>query len=387
MSPIMPVELSVLLASLLATLLGSTTVAAQPPATTELQSHAPKLERGYLRVQGVDRTRLVEALALRVPHLPLVAFDAATGIDSDVTVAFIDVQPASLEPGSEPRKLLLTIVISDGRAFDRRVETGDDDEETIRLLASTAANLLLAVEAGTVVADRGDVPIPSAAGSVCPPCERPLPPSCPPATEIVGPKTVAEPVQAATPAPRFELGPVVAAMTTLGLGAPAQADRYAAAGAQLGLHGRLPRGAFFGVELRAMGRGEVVGTSMARLRTAFGAGYELRRGAWALGASLWGTVEPWWIRGAPVDPPPRPLWGLAVRLTPSFHRSGLAGGTTALAVGPLLELAASASLSERGAEVGLVVVREQGVERSRLRVGGVELSMGLGATVWFGLPR
>jgi hypothetical protein len=383
----MPAGPAVLLASLFATLLLAPTSVGDPSDTTELRSPAPKLERGYLRVQGIERAPLVEALALRVPHLPLGAFESSTKIEPGASVAFIDVRREPVEPGSGQLSFMLTIVISDGRAFDRRIETGADDEEINRLVASTVANLLLAIEAGTVAADRGNVALPAPAASARPPCECPTPPGCPATTEVARPVEPVEPRGSATSSPRFELGPSVAAVAVLGLGTPTQADRFAAAGAQVGLHGRLPRGAVLGVELRAIGRGEGAGTSMARVRAALGGGYELRRGTWSLGASLWATVEPWWFRGAPIDPPPRPLFGLAARLTPALHQPRLAGGAMALAIGPVLELAASASLAGGRPSVELVVVREGGQERNRLRVGGLELSMGLAATLWFGLPR
>jgi hypothetical protein len=81
------------------------------------------------------------------------------------------------------------------------------------------------------------------------------------------------------------------------------------------------------------------------------------------------------------------LWGLAARLTPALHRPRLAGGAMALTIGPVLELAASASFVGGTPSVELVVVSEAGRERSRLRAGGIELSTALAGTLWFGLPR
>jgi hypothetical protein len=382
----MPAGLAALLVPLLAALLVAPASGGEPPGATELRSPAPRLERGYLRVQGIELEPLVDALALRVPHLTLEAFDASTKLDPEASVAFIDVRREPTEAGSDQLSFMLTIVISDGRAFDRRIVTRADDEEIERLVATTAANVLLAIEAGTVAADRGNVPMP-AAEPACPACECPAPPACPPATDVAPPAGPVEPGPAIAPPPRFELAPAVAVMTVLGLGAPTSADRFASAGAQLGLYGRLRQGAFVGFELRAIGRGADAGTSMTRLRTALGAGYELRRDTWSLGASLWATVEPWWFRGAPIDPRPRPLWGLAARLTPAWHRPRLARGALALTIGPVLELAASASWAGGGPSVELVLVRDAGVERSRLRAGGLELSTGLSATLGFALPR
>lgn len=350
---------------------------AEPVATDHSDPRA-QLERGYLRVEGHERDPLVEALILRVPHLAFEPFEAA-GAEPTSAAAFVDVRRRSSEPDAEVVVFSLTIVVSDGRAFDREVQTRREDEETTRLLASTAANLLLAIEAGTVEADRGDVPLPTVAVAVaCPACECPAPPSCPSSD---APRETVPAVSEPGP-PRLEIGPVVRASSVLGLGAPQVADRFAAAGATLGVHARLPRGAFFGAELRGAGRGSTEEVSLARLRVALGAGYRLRRGAWSLGASAWATVEPWWVRGGDVEPLPLPQWGVAGRLSPSLFVPDLAQGRLALSVGPVIELSASGSLTSAGSGIGLVVIREDDEDRDQLRVGGVELSTGFSLTLW-----
>lgn len=353
---------------------------AEPAPSAEVETAEPRLERGVLRVEQIDRAAFVEALALRVPHLRLEAMGEGTAPSPDESVAFVDLRPAGAPAEDGTRRFVLTIVVSDGRAFDREVDVGADETEPTRLLASTVANLLLAIEAGTVRADRDDVPLPTLEPAP-PPCECP-PPSCPP-TDQPSETGPAEPTPA--PASRLELAPVVAVSSVLGLGAPALADRFAAAGGAAGLHARLRRGAFFGTELRLSGRGHASGPRLLRLRVALGAGYRLRRGPLSLDASLWGTVEPWWVRGAPVDPPPRPLWGLAARVSPALWIPELGDRPLALRVGPVVELATSGSFGEEGAVAGSVVIRDGAGALGRLRVGGLELTTGLSASLWFGV--
>lgn len=379
--------LATLLHSVLASLLATTPAmaAATPEPVAAAPAEPARLQRGFLRVEGLpapQRAELVEALVLRVPHLAFEPFEAAAGAELGNGVAFVDVHPVLGADGSPEPGFDLTIVVSDGRAFDRRVQSGADDGETVRLLASTVANLLLAIEAGAVEADRGDVPLPTPATPPPAACEH----ECPAAPVCPASPSAPAAAPASTP-PWIELGPTLSFVTITGLGQPASADRFAAFGAGVGVHARLRRGAFVGVGLRTAGRGATAGNRVVRQRVALGAGYELRRDGWSLEASLWGTVEPWWLVGAPIDPAPRPQWGLVARLVPSLHRTGVAGGRMALSVGPTLELGASAALGG-GGQIGLVVVTNADAEvLRRLRVGGLELSTGLGATLWFGLPR
>lgn len=398
-------RLASVLAPLIAAVLAAPPAVAAPsrePATGSSEAagtrEPARLQRGYLRVTGVPRGELVDALALRVPHLAFEPFEAAAGGSVGEGVAFVDLRaiaaPGSTDaepadggpsrspgPGAPPEGFSLTIVVSDGRAFDRVIQAGADDRENVRLLAGTIANLLLAIEAGTVREDRGDVPLPTPEPAG-PGCER----ECPPAPVCPAPTTEPAP-EPARPAPlRIELGPAISLLTITGLGEPAAADRFAGFGGSVGVHARLRRGAFMGVALRTAGRGEAAGVRLVRQRIAVGGGYELRRDGWALEASLWGTVEPWWIVGAPVDPAPRPQWGLVARLAPSFHRARLADGRMGLSIGPVIELGASAALGGGRPSVGLVVVREGDDVRSMLRVGALELATGLSATLWFGVP-
>ncbi len=359
----------------------------QPRASEAEPAKTPgvRLEQGYLRVRGHERAPLVDALTLRVPHLAFEPFEAAAASPVSSPIAFVELQREPTVSDPDAVAFVLTIVVSDGRAFDRRVETRRDDDEIDRLLASTVANLLLAIEAGTVEADRGDVPLPAPVAPTCPAvpeCECPEPPACPVPVE--------RPVEPETPVtvvpPRIEVGPVIGVSSILGLGEPASADRFAGAGATLGVHARLRRGALFGLEFRGAGRGTSSGIGLARTRFAVGAGYRLRRGAWSLGGSLWATVEPWWARGGEAEPEPSPSWGLAARISPALVVPGLAGDRLGLAIGPTLELATSASFTDDGLQTSLVTLESEGQTVSQLRVGGVELSTGLSVTLWFG-PR
>ena len=374
-----------MLAALLAALVAAPAPAsaeAADPAAPETQTDAARtvLTRGYLRATGTSRDDLVEALVLRVPHLGFEPFEAATDPTSEGLAAFVELH-LETEP-ADPEMVVfgLTIVISDGRAFDRRIEARPDDQETSRLLASTTANLLIAIEAGTVEPDRGDVPIP-VAEPVCPTCECPQPVVCP----VPEPAPEPEPEPEPAPPPRLELGLAAYPSTVLGLGRPEQADRFAATTATVGLHGRLRNGAFFGAEFRMGGRREPAGGALLRFRAALGGGYHLRRGSWSLGASAWATIEPWSFQGAELDPAPAPLFGIAARLQPALVVPRVGDRPLTLTLGPVFEMAGSAMFDGRP-EVGLVTVAADGVDISNTRVGGAEFTTGFFATLWFGLP-
>lgn len=352
---------------------------------TEVADPAPAadLARAYLRSQGVDADALQAALRLRLPSLPFAPLAAASAeaTQPDTLAAFVQIERTPPGLDDTTAAFALTIVISDGRAFDRTLTVDLEQEDPARVLASTTANLLIAIEAGTVAPDRGDAPIP-VAPVACPPCECPQPPTCP----VVTPAAPTKPTPSKDPPPpppRLTLGPTVAIGTTLGLGVPRGADRFAAAGLTTGLHLGLRRGAFFGGELRVAGRRSPVGGGTTRLRVALGAGYRHQRGPWSIGASAWATVEPWWWVGGELDPAPLPMLGLAARLTPALRLPQVGQRPVAISIGPILELAASANLGHHTSASAIAVQDADSPTEYFIRVGGFELNTGLGTTVWF----
>ncbi len=378
-----------LLGSLAAALAGSLTaafvVAPSPPtqgATAPSAAKNPdasRVSRGYLRASGVDGDALLEAVALRVKSARWAHFgpDAASADDGLTAVVQLGRQDPALQSYE------LTIIVSDGRAYDRPIDTrGIEDKERVRLVASNVANLIAGLEAGTVAPDRSDVPLPEPSPAVvCPevppcPAPQPLPEAAP---------TPSPPAPATVPAVA-ELSVYGGLPVVLGLGAPADADRFSAWGGTVGVALRLRRGATVALDIRPGGRGTLGGVRLVRGRIGVGAGYTFRRGAFELSALGLAVVEPWVVR---VD------GARAVFVAGSAQRRLVLGGAahlapglrvelrrTALRVGPFGELSFSGSAAG-GFAVPRVVLPSE--EASRIRIGGLEAVVGMQVAVWFRL--
>lgn len=342
----------------------------QPPGTA--RNHVEVLR---VRTAGVDAALFATELALRVPGAQIVAHDAASAaVDSMV---FVD-----LQPGDSPRVFTLTLVTSDGRAYDRTIDADPTSSpaDVVRLLAGNVANLVSAIEAGTATADRQDVAIP-------PPVVPPPPcPVCPPPMATPRPEPPPLPVPARPPP--LEIGVGLTPAAVLGLGEPADADRFVGAGGGAAVWLRHRTGIVVGAELRALGRRSPLGVAVARLRVGPALGYAWRTGGFELAATAALTIEPWWVRAgghaSDVGDPTgasrrrRPLLGGAVAVIPAhrFERAGVG-----VRIGPRLELAASSAVGDRG-RVAALLVDERGTLRTVGRLGGLELALGLDVTVW-----
>lgn len=346
---------------------------------------APRIELARLRVRDVDAQGLEAALALRLPDVKLVPHDRqAPAVAADALAVFVDVGRAPT-----PDAFALTIVVSDGRAYDRviAVEPGAPDDDVTRLLASHVGNLVSGIEAGTARPDRENVPMPVAPVEPVEPPRCPTPPPAKPCPERAEPTT---PV----PPPNIELGVDGTAVATIGLGRPGDSDRFAAWGGGTGLHLRHRSGASVLVDVRVSGRALPFDLRMVRARVALGVGYVLRVRSFELESTVAFTVEPWFLRhdgaassfadrnGSGRDA--KPMLGGFVRLVPG-HVFRLKEDLH-LRIGPRFELGASSALGDRGRVAQLQIVRDDTrVEAGR--VGGVELSLGLDVTLWMGLRR
>lgn len=357
------------------------------PAAAPASEPARKVELARLRILGVDAEAFAAALALRMPSVQLVPHDRELPDTVAPSLAvFVDVRPLARPDDG----FAVTIVASDGRAWDRTVATepGAPPEDVTRLLASHVGNLVSTIESGTTKPDREHVAIP-AVPSVAPTC-----PQCPepPREPAHVPPTSARPPP--PPPPPAELGLVLGTAPVVGLGAPDDADRFVGWGGSVGLHVR-HRSGFVGLaELRVLGRRERFDEALVRTRVGLGCGYAWRRGRFELETAAEFTVEPWTLRrdgsrseladlqGQPRDG--QPLLGGFVRVVPGLHfapRQRLR-----IRFGPRFELAGSSAARDRG-RVATLVAPDDGRLATLARLGGIELALGAELSVWFGVGR
>ena len=357
------------------------------PAADAGPARAGDFERIYVRSTGLDDATLLEAVRLRVPHVEWIVFGVAmepVGPDNTGGTAVAQLRV------TEPDTAELAIVVADGRAFDRQIDiAGMDSDERVRAVASTIANLVAGIEAGTVAPDRSDVPLPV---PVTPPpplvCPETVKPECP--AVVVPPPIEPAPTKAPPPAPRSSLGIVAGTPIMLGLGAPTESDRYAGWGGEFGVRYRFVRGATLMADLRASGRASIGNVRVIRGRLALGAGYTLRRGPFELAALAFATVEPWSVRldGSAASfldaNNARVLVGGGVRLAPGL-RVQPPGASYSLRVGPYAGFHVSGNAAD-GFAVPQIILASQGAA-SRLRAGGLEATLGVQAVLWFDVRK
>jgi hypothetical protein len=364
-------------AFLFAAMLAGTGAPVGATVPTPVTAPRERVEVLRLRITGVDAGSFARELSLRLPEIPVVSHEAP--VEAAGFLVFVDLQPST-----RPQSFTLTLVASDGRAYDRTIDAdpSSSPDDVVRLLAGNVANLVSAIEAGTERADRRDVPIPAPAVAT-PAC-----PACPvlPAVTAVAPPTT--PMLAPHPPPSFELGVGLVAASATGLGAPADADRFVGGGGGVGLWMRHRSGLLVGTELRVLGHRLPLDTSLVRTRVGLALGYAWRRGAFELATTAALGVEPWWVRagGRASDlgdtsgraAPRRPLLGGGVSIVPA-HR--FSAGAFDVRLGPRIELSASSAVGDRG-RVAQLLVNQAGQLRTVGRLGGWELALGLDVVIW-----
>ncbi len=343
------------------------------PATPSRASLPARVGVIVLRADGfTDRSELERAISLRLPGLTLVA------VGEPVPVAEHDALRAFLELTHTDSAVRMSLILADGRAYERSIEI--DADAPVRPTAGALANLVAAIEDDTAVPDRKNVPLPPAlVREPAPP--QPVPKDIPkPAPVVLAPQTVPP----GPLAPRWQLGPTLRIAGAFGLTAP---PGLRGVGPGLGLDARAPSGLLLALDLQWLTRA-VDRYHLQRVRVALGVGYALRRGGFELPVALLVGVEPWWLAGrgqrvplrAPNAGPPAPLIGLGLRLTPGYSAQiGQAGAR--LRVGARLELWSSGQASP-------------GLPRPELRLpgatahlGGVELQLGLEVGLWLPVGR
>jgi hypothetical protein len=340
-------------------------------STPTSESAPTRVSRARLSIAGTPPDAFASALALRLPGVELVGHDQSVGPSTGLDV-FVDVRATT------PHTFAITIVAADGRAFDRTIDTDPaaTSDDVTRLLASHVGNLVAGIEAGTVEADRRDVPMPPpepAPAPVCPKCPEPPPPqTAPQAPEPLVP-------------PRIEIGMHAQLGAILGLGAPTDTDRFSAWGGDLGLRLRAKNGLVALVEARVVGRETAYEQRLVRTRVGLGIGYAWRGAHVEIETLALATVEPWTLRseGARAtfedDRRIRPLLGGALRFVPGLLVQP--SPRVRMRVGPKIELAFSSAIGDEGEVIQLVV--DDGTRDVPIgRLAGLELDLGVELVLW-----
>ncbi len=368
---------------------------AEPAKTTT----AGAIELVLIRPGPVDFDALRDALGVRAPGRAIHRFgdpdapplraddDAPRGLFVDIE----ELTRAELDPDDPDADapevavtvtLRLTMIQSDGRAYERELETPQGDARAVALVL---ANTLAAIEEEAITPDRVQVTLP-APGSPAPEFDMSIKTHQNRAEEEEAALVVPAPRSPApAPAlpPRLELGLDLSPSFAAVLG-PGSIQGLSGGGGELRLSTRFPVGASAALGLRLLTRG--VDTVRAlRARVTLGGGYVLRLGEVEFAALAGFTVEPWTTLGAPTptgarDSPPVLLGGLA-SASVGYRLAPRARPHLRLRVGGRLELSGSALPS--GLAVELVDARTDAL---LLGLGGFELLLGLDVALWFELP-
>lgn len=360
---------------------GAVLAAAAPAEDTNTPVGSTSL--AVLRVGSgpIEDALLRDELALRLPDVALWSHEEEPPVDATgMLTAYLE-----LRPSAQAGRLEMTLVVSDGRAFDRRVELEADQPalEHARTIARAVSNLVFAVEAGEVMADRDDVLLPAVAPLPCP-----KPVALVTAVEKVDPPAKAVVAPAVVPANatrRWDMGGGVALGARFGLGPPHDADRFTDANGGVRLRVRAPRGWMLGGDFILGGRGHVAGPRLMRYRVQLGAGYVWRpRGAAEVEAMGAFVFEPWQvISTAPALGRLPPALGGVVRLAVGY-RWAPPRGSVALRLGMWADYSLTA-VPESGAMVAKVSVADGRTSYPLFRVGGSEVSGGLELLLWWTL--
>jgi hypothetical protein len=352
--------------------------AGSTPAEQEGSEEGSRIEVAILDVHGLDGGRFGAALSLRAPGLIVRDHAPHEPLPTEPHV-FVHIEPTRGDPASY--KLLF--LVSDGRAYERTIEVEPADAE--RIVASHLANLVQAIESGTIAPDREGVTV----QDVLPEQESPSD------DEDAAPGDSQAPV-AASPSPAegwdehssrsVDVAIHSRLLAGVGLGAPNDVDRFIGWGGAFGSMVRFANGAALLLDGRFLTRREIDGFRMRRIRVAIGGGWVHRRDSLEVVTTLAATVEPWWVserrrRQGFVDRDAVPLLGGALAVAPGWYLRPPRRGV-ALRLGLRLELAAS-TLANRFGTVRVAV--DEGAERRSLfRAGGVEILAGIDFALWLG---
>lgn len=345
----------------------------------------------FVRVgEPIDAAVLTEHLRLRLPSRTILDHRDMREAPDDAHL-YVDLRAL------EGDRVALTIIGSDGRAYDRELEL--DPQDPTRVLATSVANLVYSIEERSVEPSRIDVAIPEpeppAAPEPEPPPEPdPDPPKPEPAPQQPEPRSQPEP----KPTRSWQLGLAIEPGVALGFGPPRFADPLAGGGGSLGVRALAPTSKRGGALSLALSLRTLARTAdeftLIRTRVALAAGWRFttvgRRetgSGFSIGLAGQLAVEPWWVRrsGETVryhqgDAPL--LLSAGVRVSPGWM---LRGRAATLLLGPMLELAGSLAPAADWTVPGVSHDDGDDSRDALFRVGGLELGVGLEAVVLFGL--
>jgi hypothetical protein len=353
-------------------------VVVQGAGAAPVQAATEEFRAVRVEIVGFDEEALLAALRLRLARQAVARHGGAAPTESPH--AYVQV---TREANGEGR---LRAITSDGRAYERlfEIEVGQE----VRVAASTAANLVFAIEQGAVAPDQVDVEIPVTAA----------------VTEMVEPEAVPEvkpeamkpapaPVVTApvVRAPGWELAVGLHGAGVLAVGAPRYAGALAGAGGGLGVELRGRRGGALALDVRGLGRGGGE-FSLGRVRVGVAGGYVWRRGMFELPVFVGAAIEPWWTRRSgeaaiiyrgETAVARSPLFGGFLRVVPAARIPVARGRLAAVRVGPFVEVAGSFAVDGGAKVVGLA--DDDGV--AQVRLGGLEVALGLTAALEFSLGQ
>ncbi len=313
----------------------------------------------------IDLVEVERALRVRVPALELVRRGSELSGRAGLR-AYIDLRRTT------PTQVDVSLILSDGRGYYRRVETGSDSP--VRPVAGALAQLIAAIEDDSVAPDERGVRVPPELSAPVepPPAKEKECPAVPPCPSVEAPRPRPLP-------PRLELAPSLRAGGTFGVG---RAPRSRGASFGLGLDLRWRSGVMVAADLQVTAS-SVDRETLTRVRGAAGAGFGLRRGAFEMPIVGMFGVEWWDVRGGQAMLVPRgageggaPMIGGGLRVAPAV-RAQL--GPVALRTGLRLELWGS-SEPVRGGLRRPVIAYPEGAPLTS--VGGAELSIALELALW-----
>jgi len=336
------------------------------------------VEMVLLRPEGIDPAALLDALQLRSPKRAL----AVPPWPPEPAERYDLFAVATVRLGN--RSVEITVVLSDGRAYHRALSVRPEDAP--RLVASTIANLLAAIEEDELPPDEEDVPLPLEESQT----EATIandPPKHEHDPKPEGPKAP-DPL----PSPPFELETIAAGAVGLALGPPSPGG-FAGGGAVGGFDLRWPTGALLSLAVRSHWQ-RPAPLTVGRTRISVGGGYAWRRGRFELRSGVVLDIEPWGVRRSGArktvaypDGERRRLGlqlGGHLRVVPALRVP--LNERLGLRIGPRFELAGSGLTTGRAAGVARLVVMDEGVRRVVARVGGLELVAGVELGLSWALP-
>ena len=344
-------------------------------------------EQALVSSEGLDPAGFDQAVALRLPD---VALRRAWDQQAEALGRFVFVHVAL-----QDEQLSVEVITADGRAFVRTVPA---DEQPERVAASFVASLVTSIEHEQVEADRDAVAAPATSTEddvqdavrearaepepEPPEPELPEPEPTPERTEPEPEDPRPTPVQ--SPWWQLELTPSFGVL--LGLVPIDFEQRVGGGGGQLSLMGRSPGSVLVGGSVRAYGR--AIGPhDLLRVRVAASAGYlwTWERAALAVGGSL--GASSWSLRrgGTRISASDLGAQSTLVNVAgwvsggPSFSLD--AGALRAIRIGGRAELGGGFALSDGARAVAVFDADGNDL----FRIGGLELTVGVDATLTFGL--